>query len=58
MQNTNKLTTQQAVAHLAKFSNHGRGRKAIKPPQQKPFQLLLRQEQDQQLGSLAVLGYN
>ena len=58
MQNTNNLTTQQAIAHLAKFSNHGRGGKAIKPLQQKPFQLLLRQAHSQQLGSPAVLGYN
>ena len=48
------LICQQAVGHLAKCSNHGRGRKAEKPGKQSPFQTLLKQPVEQSL----VLGYN
>ena len=58
MPNTHNMTTQQAVAHLAKYSNHGRGRKAEKPPRQRPFEALLKRPQVQTLGNPAVLGYN
>ncbi|MCP4790962.1 MAG: hypothetical protein GY881_12080 [Gammaproteobacteria bacterium] len=58
MQSKPHLTTQQAVAHLAKCSNHGRGRKAEKTNKQRPFQALLKQQSCVPLCSPAVLGYN
>jgi len=58
MQNKKQLTTQQAVAHLAIYSNQGRGSKAEPPIKQRPFHILLKQQLCPQLCSAAILGYN